>query len=1024
MKIMLLIMVVVFLLLISLNIVDADVQLFQSNFTVSGYSFFINQCTLNSSGLGGGVVCSTDQTFILNATAPSNSNGNFSFPNNTNEVWYMVMRLGITGESASQPHSPFMRDTTTSTADWMFDFDRDTVAGRIQIGAEGSSCGGLADLGFIVYGELPRLLNITYNVTSTVVNIWSHNTASGTLKLNATLTTNCAKTPRTWASTDTRDASGAGTVNVTYIEVWNVTETIVPDTTPPAVNITNFNATIKYGDRLNISCQSFGSATIGNITFNISGSKLYNFNFSLSGASSNYSQNITVNLTRGNVINTTCSATDGSNNLAQNSTLITVANTVPNGTNFINTTGLHRTTNLTINWTASTDGDTTDGTDTLSYVLYSDTSNPPTTLVANSTKNNFTTKWTSDNTYFFQIKVMDALSESALSSVFNLTLDTGLPTLTANCTNNTFTRFNLTCLFSIEDTFPYNLSVEVIRGSNSYYLRTNQTAIERFLNMTFRLNLTEDGNYTIYVNASDSDKTSPKIDDKLTKQKQSEEIHIYTDAEIKIRMELNLEFENSNGTALPLQSNLKSFSEFNSKGTHLEFGMNFTALNQSALPIFNVKTINVSLFYLNNTGKNNFVWKHYGIDFEGELKVNNKNESYGVNVRRVGTKNDNYQVILIPNETLNIGDNLTFVSSSVFGLNVIDLFYNIVNDQTSPSTNYFNVSGYVNNSFINKNFLNITINGSDILYPDIAQLYVNDKINASVRYVNDSRTNITNVNIGIDGNYTFRVKLNDSSGNELNYSYFYNIVIDTTAPTFINAFNRTADSSNSTSITTATDVNISIFGYGDVYSINGNFSYNISNGTWYNISSFDNGNGTYHLIISKNNLTAGMVGGWKFYGYDLAGNLLDPIYTYEVKSVPQPTTPKSSGGSSTGSVTIPQSLLNPFGTEPANGTCAIKEQLFDGKCYPCDPEIGYLEFNPNDRSVRCITCNEGFMLENKRCVLKPPITIKSRVNVLIDNLARRLSQYLNATILVGYIIISVSMILVAYYGYAWWKYGR
>lgn len=579
-------------------------------------------------------------------------------------------------------------------------------------------------------------------------------------------------------------------------------EPSVSDTTPPVINITNKNTSVRINDVLNITAYITGTATSANITFNLTGNwDKYNFSFALTGATQVISQNITINLTRGNVINASVTACDSLNNCDINSTLITVANTIPNGTNFVNVTGKHYNKNITrLNWTPATNPDG----DTLRYVVYWDLDITPTSLYYNGSDLNISTNWTSDNAYFYQIKVMDEISESALSPVFNLTLDTGLPTLTINCTNNTFTRFNLTCKFSIEDPFPYNLSVEVVRGSSSYFLRTNQTTVERFINITFLLNLTEDGNYTIYINASDNDKTSPPIDSKLTKQKLAEETHIYTDSEKSIRMDLNIEFENATGNALPLPLNLKTFSEFNNKGTHLEFGLNFTTDKQGTKPIFNVKTINVSLFYLNSTGFNNFVWKPYGIDFEVELKVNNQKKDYGVQVKKVGQQN-NYQVILMPNETLNVGANVTITSTSVFGLNVID----------------------------------------------ISNILVNDK----------------------------------------------------TAPTFIDAFNRSI-TTNSTNITTATSVNITIFGLDDLYLDRGNFSHNAS-GSWANVSIAIAGNATpYHYVIGSGNFTANQVVGWKFYVYDIAGNLLDPIYTFTVGSVASPSPSGGGGGGDDDETTI------------------------------------------------------------------------------------------------------------------------
>lgn len=683
-----------------------------------------------------------------------------------------------------------------------------------------------------------------------------------------------------------------------YNQTWNgtinqETASVVLDTTPPVVNITNKNTsqTIRINDVLNITAYITGTATTSNITFNLTGNwDKYNFTSSLTGDTQTISQNITVNLTRGNVINASVVACDSVPNCAINSTLITVANTVPNGTNFVNVTGKHYNRNITkLNWTACNEPDI----ETVNYVVYWDLDITPTSTYYNGTDLNISTNWTSDNTYFYQIKCMDSVSESALSPVFNLTLDTGLPTLTTNCTNNTFTRFNLTCKFSIEDPFPYNLSVEVIRGSSSYYLRTNQTTVERFINITFSINLTEDGNYTIYINASDSDKTSPKIEGKLSKQKQAEETHIYTDAEKSIRMDLNLEFENLTGGTLPLPLNLKTFSEFNSKGTHLEFGLNFTTDKQGTLPIFNIKTINVSLFYLNSTGFNNFVWKPYGIDFEGELKVNNQKKEYGVKVKKVGQQN-NYQAILIPNETLNIGDNVTFTSTSVFGLNVIDIFYNIVNDQTDQ--NIRNITP-LNNTFTSL-AVNFTANITET-NPDKMELFINSTgtwhLNRTASYTNNITANFSLFSLDY-GFYKWTVCANDTAGGRSCFAENYTITVDAITP----------------AITLTFPPNGTVVSEEVKPGINFRFSANetVKNCTLFLGNSIVANDSTqktsynFSLIVDFGTTT------WNATCYDLANNRgSSGVFTLEVKQItgggggPSPSSPSGSGGVSTSELT-------------------------------------------------------------------------------------------------------------------------
>ena len=74
------------------------------------------------------------------------------------------------------------------------------------------------------------------------------------------------------------------------------------------------------------------------------------------------------------------------------------------------------------------------------------------------------------------------------------------------------------------------------------------------------------------------------------------------------------------------------------------------------------------------------------------------------------------------------------------------------------------------------------------------------------------------------------------------------------------------------------------------------------------------------------------------------------------------------GGGSEGSINIPYDLTIPFGYGLSNGTCAVKQQLFDQRCYDCNPTTSYIEFNPDDRSVLCYTCKEGYAPIENKCV--------------------------------------------------------
>ena len=181
------------------------------------------------------------------------------------------------------------------------------------------------------------------------------------------------------------------------------------------------------------------------------------------------------------------------------------------------------------------------------------------------------------------------------------------------------------------------------------------------------------------------------------------------------------------------------------------------------------------------------------------------------------------------------------------------------------------------------------------------------------------------------------------------------IVYDFTAPTFVDATNRSA-ADNSSNILTNTDVNISIFGLDDLYLDRGNFSHNAS-GSWTNHSIAIAGNTTpYHYIIGSGNFTGGQVVGWKFYVYDIAGNELDPIYTFSPNSPPASTattTTSSSGGGGGTSIAKCQPYAVQFGTcyyyDAINQRCAQgceQNSVCDTKtivCQPTNSTIGAIE---------------------------------------------------------------------------------
>lgn len=625
--------------------------------------------------------------------------------------------------------------------------------------------------------KINEWLNISANITDETGLLfanWSINFTTGLIKQNYSISGTSFKFSNRTQITDSRgnvlnitvyatDTSNNVQINSTIINVADTLGSILIglNTTTPRINgVVNISGNATDAD---------ADFSLGYISYNISGNPQRNFTYAISGSKGNFSQNITINLTRGNVINFSVFYNDTAGTIFQASLLLTVNNTPPNGTNFVNTTGKHYNTNITrLNSTPSNNLDN----DVLRYVVFSDTTNPPTALYYNGTDLNISTNWTEDNTYFYQIKVMDEISESDLSPVFNLTLDTGIPTLTINISNNTIIRINQTINITIDDTFPYNLTMRIYRGTNDYYSIINSTAVGRLISIIANINLTEDGNYTLEINGSDSDKTSPIISDRLSNWKVKNELLSFNTSKGQ-GVNLDIKFK---GNAPP--SNFNSFSYFNEKGTHIDFGVNYTANATELLPVFNVKANNMDISYLNDSIKGHFIFPPYGIDFEGELKINNSPKDYIAEIKKIS--NTNYQVDIVPNETINIGDNISFISSSVFGLNTIDVFYNIVNDQTMP--NIFNITP-LNNTFTGI-AVNFTANITETS-PDKMELWINSTgtwhLNRTASYINNITSNFSLFSLN-EGIYKWTICANDTIGGYGCFAENYTLTIDITLP--------------------------------------------------------------------------------------------------------------------------------------------------------------------------------------------------------------------------------------------------
>jgi len=367
----------------------------------------------------------------------------------------------------------------------------------------------------------------------------------------------------------------------------------------------------------------------------------------------------------------------------------------------------------------------------------------------------------------------------------------------------------------MEDTNPFNTTMRVYRGDNTYYRKSNQTVFGRFVNLTIDLNFSDDGNYTIEINASDKHTSN-----------------LFPDLVLKYDNDGNLTFYKKDNPQ---------------KNITLTFAYRVGSGNIQHITPSLITNYNITEIEQNESDRINF-------GFEADTPATEQNIQFGFKL--------NKQPYL---KLVDENDNVLFHIHNNYWL---DFKTYIVNVASGSKT-------LLSPIFIDKpNFYAVAYN---IVFADY-ELSVGDRF----QIITESIGGLNLVDITL------------------------NLVMDTTTPTFISAYNRTADVGNTTNILTNTNVNISIFGLDDLYLDRGNFSHNAS-GTWSNHSINIIGNQTpYHYVIGKGNFTANQVVGWKFYVFDKANNLLDSIYTFLVEEVIISTSPIGSGG---GSVSLSTSTI-------------------------------------------------------------------------------------------------------------------
>ena len=98
------------------------------------------------------------------------------------------------------------------------------------------------------------------------------------------------------------------------------------------------------------------------------------------------------------------------------------------------------------------------------------------------------------------------------------------------------------------------------------------------------------------------------------------------------------------------------------------------------------------------------------------------------------------------------------------------------------------------------------------------------------------------------------------------------------------------------------------------------------------------------MVISRNNLTSGEVVGWKFDVFDLAGNQLDPVYTFEAGS---PATETVSGTAAGGSSGAGNPILS--------------------RCDPISQSFNTCYYYNQEKSLCMRGCPTGYLCSGIRC---------------------------------------------------------
>lgn len=570
------------------------------------------------------------------------------------------------------------------------------------------------------------------------------------------------------------------------------------------------------------------------------------------------------------------------------------------------------------------------------------TLNQTLTSVTNTTLN------ASDGKYNISISAFDGTDWGLNTTVLSFKIDTVTPSSSGLPANSTFnnSNFNATAIFTDNNLYGVNCTIRNGTSLNDKFLFsqefTNIASTTQNILLEYNTSWT-DGEKLTVCRASDdhTKKEQGDIEYDIDKLFVTDRVTFKKGANLQEDVTFDCDEDTTDLKVYKLEDRYSLLFDFSTKKTK---GVSNTYT-------CNLKTNSKITYRQNSNYQAHFVLgKGIGENFVDYVFKGNADAIYTVSQKPFG-----YQVIINTKENV-----LNF--SSIGGVNILETNTTIIIDSNVPVINTFNLTGKLNNTFYNYANISITMNVTDMFLDNIT-IFQNNLSNKTIYAVNGSNKIV--INLTTDGNYTIVGQAKDKAGNHVNSSYFYNVVIDTIIPSFINPKNLTLAGSNI--IYTNTDVNISV-NLSDIYIDRGNFSENctMTNRSWINHSISISGNNTYYNILGSANFTANQVCGWKFYAYDLAGNELDPIYTFTIGSVPSI---PSSGSSDSGSMGVEQqnqegiAIISPPAQIQHNPIEAFVPQIWGiGKetaiqlafylnNTPHDPQTINFEFQPDKNNI-------------------------------------------------------------------------